>query len=989
MNISTNYQRLLANPLPYDMKRANYYVFGEYIIIESVADYLTRIIVDIRDANPVTMLIPKVGYSSLGSYLLASFDTVRQNYDVYLYAFIGGMQDVNFIPVLKLGDEFLNLDQSTPQTVVNGSPTFDEGLILGATPDVSTPTPRRLYWDIDNETFAFELPDGGIIQVNQEPFDYYHNLEGATIYNGDIVSTCGASGNRTAICLTDATNDTKSLAVLGMVTVSSILNNNVGRITKSGGKVRTLNTIAYTEGTVLYVDPLNKGKWTNIMPAAPNRVVKIGTVSVSHATNGVVELDLQVLPRMTELADVDGTPLTTDGQIPNWHNSTKVFDFDKNINDYFEKEGLELSKQLSGFVDGDNISITYSHTDRKITLSGDLTYLWRGETKSLSSPWTSVAHTATPGMWFLSSIDGINFTWSNSVWNFYDIQVSMVKYSASASDSFATKETHGLMDWESHEELHSQLGTYRVSGGQVTAGTITENLDTDTAVTPGFDAAVIKDEDVSTTIPAWTQGAYTTMYVDVGGVNTFSTTQVRPFHAGIGEYIYINNPSTGSFTQGINDRFYNIYQILLPATADSDSQKYRTIILQPQAAFLSQSAAQAEDPRTLNLGNLPNLAPEFVLYTRITYKTLADYTNNGKCIIPTGGVTYVIGNRAGQVNVTGFSANNHQSLSNLDWLNSGHLSSAANKIAAFGGSNQTIEIEDNSSNWNTAYTDRLKWDGGSTGLTASTGRTSLGGTTIGQNVFTLTNPSAITFPRFNADNTVSALSSEDFKAAIGVSGGSQNPVGTIGAQEGHLTPGLTGSLSGASGLLQGLLAVGTLTSQSGTSSPFLKYQPSGSYQDPMGFFTNTTYGITASAKPVFYTRFSRQTSTPYYNLKIGLSSEGIDNAGYSSSQSNIILKYNYATDTTLKFAVSNGSAATVVDTGIAWTTEIYTVFIDASNPASIIMKLYDDDKTELFSTTVTTNIPTAKLGFVFKMYDYAYGTNYSLYLYAAKIVTQL
>jgi hypothetical protein len=30
------------------------------------------------------------------------------------------------------------------------------------------------------------------------------------------------------------------------------------------------------------------------------------------------------------------------------------------------------------------------------------------------------------------------------------------------------------------------------------------------------------------------------------------------------------------------------------------------------------------------------------------------------------------------------------------------------------------------SNWNTAYTDRNKWDGGSTGLTASTGRTSLG-----------------------------------------------------------------------------------------------------------------------------------------------------------------------------------------------------------------------------------------------------------------------
>ncbi len=32
----------------------------------------------------------------------------------------------------------------------------------------------------------------------------------------------------------------------------------------------------------------------------------------------------------------------------------------------------------------------------------------------------------------------------------------------------------------------------------------------------------------------------------------------------------------------------------------------------------------------------------------------------------------------------------------------------------------------NSTNWNSAYTDRLKWDGGSTGLNATTGRTSLG-----------------------------------------------------------------------------------------------------------------------------------------------------------------------------------------------------------------------------------------------------------------------
>ncbi len=47
-------------------------------------------------------------------------------------------------------------------------------------------------------------------------------------------------------------------------------------------------------------------------------------------------------------------------------------------------------------------------------------------------------------------------------------------------------------------------------------------------------------------------------------------------------------------------------------------------------------------------------------------------------------------------------------------------------IAVSTGSAWTTSITDNSSNWNTAYTDRNKWDGGSTGLTAATGRASLG-----------------------------------------------------------------------------------------------------------------------------------------------------------------------------------------------------------------------------------------------------------------------
>lgn len=109
----------------------------------------------------------------------------------------------------------------------------------------------------------------------------------------------------------------------------------------------------------------------------------------------------------------------------------------------------------------------------------------------------------------------------------------------------------------------------------------------------------------------------------------------------------------------------------------------------------------------------------------------------------------------------------------------------------------SIPTTSSQTNWDTAYTDRLKWDGGSTGLTASTGRTSLGATTVGSNLFTLTDPSAVTFVRLNADNTVSALSASDFRTAIGA--GTSSTTGTVT------------SVSGT-GTVNGLSLSGTVTS---------------------------------------------------------------------------------------------------------------------------------------------------------------------------------
>jgi hypothetical protein len=107
--------------------------------------------------------------------------------------------------------------------------------------------------------------------------------------------------------------------------------------------------------------------------------------------------------------------------------------------------------------------------------------------------------------------------------------------------------------------------------------------------------------------------------------------------------------------------------------------------------------------------------------------------------------------------------------------------------------------------------------GGTGATTAPNARTNLGGTTVGSNLFTLTNPSAITFPRFNADNTVSALDAASFRAAIGAGtgNGTVTSVGGTGTVNGIT---LTGTVTSSGSLtLGGTLSGVSLTTQvSGT-----------------------------------------------------------------------------------------------------------------------------------------------------------------------------
>ena len=110
-------------------------------------------------------------------------------------------------------------------------------------------------------------------------------------------------------------------------------------------------------------------------------------------------------------------------------------------------------------------------------------------------------------------------------------------------------------------------------------------------------------------------------------------------------------------------------------------------------------------------------------------------------------------------------------------------------------------------------------NGGTGGTTADAARTNLGGTTLGSNLLTIANPSAVTFPRFNADNTASSLDAAAFRTAIGA--GTSSNTGTVTSVAGSGTVNgitLTGTVTASGSLtLGGTLSGVSLTTQvSGT-----------------------------------------------------------------------------------------------------------------------------------------------------------------------------
>ena len=167
----------------------------------------------------------------------------------------------------------------------------------------------KLEWNRVEDTLNITHSDGAITQqVGFETYMRVKNVTGSTIPNGTCVSFSGV-GDEIQITPYIADGTVDNLYFVG-VTTKDVAHNETAPVTIYG-KVRELDTSAFSVGDILYASPSVAGGLTATRPTAPDEVVVVAAVLVSDATNG----EIMVRPTIPMGLDYGSFSDTTDQTI--------------------------------------------------------------------------------------------------------------------------------------------------------------------------------------------------------------------------------------------------------------------------------------------------------------------------------------------------------------------------------------------------------------------------------------------------------------------------------------------------------------------------------------------------------------------------------------------------------------------------------------------------------------------------------------------------
>ena len=161
-------------------------------------------------------------------------------------------------------------------------------------PAITAPsyTQGNIYYDTSIDELVWNnSKNGQAIPLATEQRMYVTNIAGPTITAGLAVTLAGQSGSLPGVIRANSTSILAS-QVVGIAS-ESIAGSASGYIITSG-KVRNINTSAFTVGTQLYLG--TNGALTSTPPSAPTPNVPVAMVLVSNTTTGVIEVNIQNPP---------------------------------------------------------------------------------------------------------------------------------------------------------------------------------------------------------------------------------------------------------------------------------------------------------------------------------------------------------------------------------------------------------------------------------------------------------------------------------------------------------------------------------------------------------------------------------------------------------------------------------------------------------------------------------------------------------------------
>jgi len=282
-----------------------------------------------------------------------------------------------------------------------------------------------------------------------------------------------------------------------------------------------------------------------------------------------------------------------------------------NIQDQIGASNLwkEKTKDPTGFTEPENVIVTYDPTARTVTLTGTVEAYYQGQlVTALVSGWVSSAHAAGSDEYFLY-YNGTSFVWTTTPWDFDDLQIAVAYRN---NIDFCLRECHGMsMDWATHEELHRNIGTYTVSGGDFSNYTLSSTTAADRR--PDISALIIQDEDLPTTNAALTTNLYAQMYLTLTGTTNanIDSSDIIPLS---GDQPYYNEWNGSAWVQTLfpNNNYGKGFILAIPASAGTDCQKIRYLFVQPQDVHASLDGAQSVTTADIDLGHIDSGLPEFV-----------------------------------------------------------------------------------------------------------------------------------------------------------------------------------------------------------------------------------------------------------------------------------------------------------------------------------------------------------------------------------------